>query len=410
MNLVEWPDRLGDHLPADRLMVELEILGDRRIAHLVGRGRWADKLRRIAAVAEFLARNDMANAERHFFQGDASARRYEKLIGPKGKCCLLIDMPDVPDGPPVRDGKPYSSIAHIATSIKPVLAVNQELKSRGLSAPETLASDAAKGLALIEFLDGELFADLARQGTDMSEPMTAAICLLADMADMNWPHQINVPGGGRYKLQRYDETALLIEAELLLDWLWPQCKDEPAGNEARAAFVAIWRRLIEQLSETPQVWVLRDYHSPNLIWLASRQGTARVGLIDTQDAVLGSAAYDLVSMLQDARVDVPSAVAGEMLDYYCAYRAAAAAEAGRTFDEAALRRDYAILGAQRATKILGIFVRLCKRDGKAQYLRHIPRVSQALERNLAHEALSELRAWYDEHLPAAQREQLGTEG
>ncbi len=404
--LVEWPDRLGDHLPDDRLMIELVMSGEGRRAQMAGYGRMAAKLARMETVAGFLAANGIRSTERSFFQGDASSRRYEKLTGTSGECCLLMDMPDVPDGPPVRDGKSYSAIAHLATGISAVLAINEELRSRGFSAPETLASDAANGLALIEFLDGEVYGDRARQGKDMSEPMTAAVCLLADMAGSTWPQKADLPTGGSYELARYDETALLIEVELLLDWFWPQAKGEEAGAEVREALLAIWRRLIGQLAREPEVWVLRDYHSPNLIWLPEREGVARVGLIDTQDAVLGSPAYDLVSMLQDARIDVPAGVEHELLDYYCAYREVAMADAGEVFDDAAFRRDYAVLGAQRATKILGIFVRLWRRDGKAQYLRHIPRVSRALESNLEHPELGELRAWYDKHLPADVREQL----
>ena len=408
MSLVEWPVRLCGHLPADRLMIELEITGDGRLARMTGHGRMAVKLERMEVVAGFLAATNMKDARRSFFQGDASSRRYEKLEAAAGECCLLMDMPDVPDGPPGRHGKPYSALAHLATGISAVLAINNELRARGFSAPETLASDAANGLALIEYFDGEVYGDMARQGKDMSEPMTAAVCLLADMAGSAWPQRADVPGAEVYSLATYDETALLIEVELLLDWFWPVAKGEPAGAEVRGEFFAVWRQLIARLARQPQVWVLRDFHSPNLIWLADRDGAARVGLIDTQDAVLGSPAYDLVSMLQDARIDVPSGIERELLDYYCAYREAAAADAGTVFDDAAFRRDYAILGAQRATKILGIFVRLFKRDGKAQYLRHVSRVSRALERNLAHPELGELRKWYDRHLPAAERERLDT--
>ena len=147
------------------------------------------------------------------------------------------------------------------------------------------------------------------------------------------------------------------------------------------------------------MWTLRDYHSPNLIWLPGREGIARVGLIDTQDCVLGHPAYDLVSLLQDARVDIPRQTADRLLDYYCALRRTVA-----RFDEGSLRLAFAVFGAQRATKILGIFARLSRRDGKHQYLRHIPRVSGYLERNLAHPALAPLKQWFDKHLPVELRD------
>jgi aminoglycoside/choline kinase family phosphotransferase len=149
------------------------------------------------------------------------------------------------------------------------------------------------------------------------------------------------------------------------------------------------------------VWILRDYHSPNLMWLPERRGLKRVGLIDTQDAVLGHPAFDLASLLQDARVDVDFAVADKLLDKYCALRKGAPG-----FDETSFRSAYAFFGAQRATKILGIFARLAKRDGKRGYLRHMPRVSRYLERNLTHPRLLALRQWYDRHLPQSLREAL----
>jgi aminoglycoside/choline kinase family phosphotransferase len=141
---------------------------------------------------------------------------------------------------------------------------------------------------------------------------------------------------------------------------------------------------------------LRDYHSPNLLWIPERKGLQRVGLIDTQDAVMGHGAYDLVSMTQDARVDIPEPLAARTVEHYLTLRTG---DPG--FDRESFLTAYAVLGAQRATKILGIFARLSKRDGKHGYLRHMPRVSRALARNLEHPALAPLRQWYLEHLPEA---------
>jgi aminoglycoside/choline kinase family phosphotransferase len=139
---------------------------------------------------------------------------------------------------------------------------------------------------------------------------------------------------------------------------------------------------------------LRDFHSPNLLWLPEREGLKRAGVIDTQDCVLGHPAYDLASMLRDARVDIPFGVAEDLFEYYCAERASAG-----PFDKAEFARAFAILSVQRATKILGIFARLSRRDGKHGYIRHMPRVSRYLERDLAHPGLGALRAWYDRNLP-----------
>ena len=145
----------------------------------------------------------------------------------------------------------------------------------------------------------------------------------------------------------------------------------------------------------PPTWVLRDYHSPNLLWLPEREGIARVGLLDFQDAMMGPAPYDLVSLLQDARVDVPDPLEIALLGRYVKARL----DADPDFATTAFVQLYVTLGAQRATKILGIFARLDRRDGKPQYLRHIPRIWRYLRRALIHPAMNDLKAWYDAHVP-----------
>lgn len=404
--LIEWPDRLAGRLPADRLTLELSVSGAGRRAVLAGHGNWAGRLERLRLVRRFIAAGQFAGADRSLFQGDASSRRYERLTLPDGRCCLLMDMPDAPDGPPIRDGRPYSSIAHIATGIRSVVAVNGELTARGFSAPQTLACDLGTGLALIEYLQGQTFYDLIKAGEDTSQCLLAAVTVLAEMAGQAWPDAVTLADGSTYTVSPFDRDAFAIEAELLLDWFWPAATGTVVSDADRTAFTDIWSDLYRHVDTDAKVWLLRDFHSPNLIWLPQRQGLGRVGLIDTQDALLGHAAYDLVSLLQDARIDIPRDVEEEMLDYYCAWRQAAAQETSQTFDDDGFRRAYAVLGAQRATKVLGIFVRLAERDGKPGYLRHIDRVSTALERNLAHPALVELKAWYDARLPQNLRKQL----
>jgi hypothetical protein len=159
--------------------------------------------------------------------------------------------------------------------------------------------------------------------------------------------------------------------------------------------LALWRDALAPALALPPTWVLRDFHSPNLLWLAEREGLARVGLLDFQDAVMGPAAYDLASLLQDARVDVPELMEIALLSRYTRARRAT----DPAFDAPAFAKVYATLAAQRASKILGIFARLDARDGKPQYLRHIPRVWRYLQRSLAHPALAPLAAWYRVNVP-----------
>jgi hypothetical protein len=396
--LVEWPDRLGRDLAPDRLHVLLSGSGASRRAELRGLGAWAAALERLGAIRDFLNQHGWSSARRIFLEGDASFRRYERLER-EGATFVLMDMPPRPDGPPVRNGKPYSQIAHLAEDIRAVVAVNGELRHRGYSAPETFAVDLDRGLAVIEDLGDRVYGLMRKAGEDMREPMQEAVAVLARMASEHWPSVVALADGRHHVVPPYDQEALDIETGLLTDWCWPFLKGEEIGEELKESFRSIWAPLFDCVVPEYPVWTLRDYHSPNLMWLPERRGMARVGLIDTQDAVLGHPAYDLVSLLQDARIDIPFVEADELLDLYCSARRGTG-----VFDEAGFRLAFAILGAQRATKILGIFARLSKRDGKHGYLKHIPRVSRYLERNLQHAALSALKAWYDRHLPAALRE------
>jgi aminoglycoside/choline kinase family phosphotransferase len=187
--------------------------------------------------------------------------------------------------------------------------------------------------------------------------------------------------------------AFLIEAELLLDWYLVRA-DTAAAEPVRKEFIALWREALAPAIDAPTTWVLRDYHSPNLLWLPDREDVARVGLLDFQDALIGPAAYDVASLLQDARVDVPESLEVALLSRYVRAR-----RQDQRFDAVAFTRLYATLAAQRATKILGIFARLDRRDGKPQYLRHMPRLLTYLQRSLAHPALASLKAWYAANLP-----------
>jgi aminoglycoside/choline kinase family phosphotransferase len=218
--------------------------------------------------------------------------------------------------------------------------------------------------------------------------------VLAALHRNRLPDILPVEQGVEYRLPKYDLEALLIEVELLLDWYLPKLDTKISDNK-RDLFLSLWRDALLPTMQGQQTWVLRDYHSPNLLWLPERQGLARIGLLDFQDAVMGSPAYDVASMLQDARVDVPELTEIALLSRYT--RARLKTEAG--FDAPAFVRAYATLAAQRASKILGIFARLEMRDGKPQYLRHLPRVWGYLQRSLAHPALAPLQSWYKLHVP-----------
>jgi N-acetylmuramate 1-kinase len=233
-------------------------------------------------------------------------------------------------------------------------------------------------------------------GEAMDEPLETAALLLADMTTKPWPAVVEAATDVNHRLSAYDEEAQLIEVDLMPSWYVPFARGTVPSQDLNQDFAAVWRKILPlSVAENPQ-WVLRDFHSPNLLWIPERQGLQRVGLIDTQDALMGHPAYDLVSMIQDARVDIDPALADRIYKVYVAQRHSLGG-----FSEAEFATAYAVLGAQRATKILGIFARLNKRDGKPGYLRHMPRVSRYLVRNLEHPALAELKRWYLKYLPEA---------
>jgi N-acetylmuramate 1-kinase len=268
------------------------------------------------------------------------------------------------------------------------------LRARALSAPAIFAVDRAAGLLVIEDL-GDDWLVAGRPPAPIEERYTAAVDLLAALHREQLPPTLPVAPGVDYALPPYDMEALLIEAELLLDWFLPKLEAK-ISDAKRDVYLSLWRDALIPVVEAPATWVLRDVHSPNLLWLPEREGITRVGLLDFQDAVLGHAAYDLASLLQDARVDVPETMEIALLSRYT--RAQLAAEPG--FDATSFVQAYATLAAQRASKILGIFARLDRRDHKPQYLRHIPRVWAYLQRSLAHPALAPLRSWYRANLPS----------
>ncbi len=398
--LIEWAERVADRLPGDRLEIHLADGASEatRAVALTGHGRWSARLARLQALVGFCDASGWGDALVTHLQGDASTRSYARLRGPDREA-ILMDSPPMPDGPPVRDQKAYSAIAHLAEDVRPFVAVAAALRAKGLSAPDILAHDLERGFLILEDLGTRLLAAEIAAGADEEGLYRSAVDALLALAQHPAPERLPLPDGGVHPVPAYDTEALHIETELLLDWFWPALVGEAPDAETRAAFGALWADLFRPLDGQPTGWVLRDFHSPNLIWLPERSGVARVGILDFQDAVRGPRAYDLVSLAQDARRDIAAPLEARLLDHYCA--GAGADDAA--FDAEAFRTAYAILGAQRSTKILGIFARLAKRDGKRAYLAHIPRVSGYLERNLAHPALGDLKAWFDRHLPLRRR-------
>jgi tRNA threonylcarbamoyl adenosine modification protein YjeE len=401
--LVEWPERASAFIQADRLDISLSLAPDlppsARQVRLTGHGTWAERLTRFRAARELIDSAGFGAAERRHLQGDASARRYERLFLHPGTA-ILMDSPPRPDGPPIRNGKSYSAIAHLAENVRPFVALARALRERGFSAPEIYAADIENGFLLIEDLGGDGIVTHSDPPAPIEHLYASAIDALLALHTAELPARIPVAPRIEHVIPPYDLDAFLVEAELLLDWYLPYRGANTVAEAMREYFTSLWRAALGDIANSRETWVLRDYHSPNLLWLPTREGTAQVGILDFQDAVIGPAAYDVASLLMDARVDIPPETALSLLSRYAVGRG----NADPNFDAEEFARHYVTLGAQRATKILGIFARLALRDRKPQYLVHLPRVWNYLMRALAHPSLAKLNGWYQAHVPPPEAE------
>jgi aminoglycoside/choline kinase family phosphotransferase len=358
---------------------------------------------RTAEMQAFLARTGWGDAVLSPLPGDASTRRYIRLHR-NGRKAMLMDQPQQAETPAAAAGATpeerrklgYNAVARLAGADCERFAATAEfLHDRGLSAPEIFECDGPRGFAIIEDLGDNLYADVIPKGADEHALYMAAMEVLARLHLERAPQMLP-----RAKpLHAYDETALLAETELLTDWFFPVALGRSAHADEAQEHRALWRAAIAPVLEQPAVFVHRDYHAQNLLWLADREGSARVGLIDFQDGVAGSTAYDLISVLEDARRDV----APELMAAATRHYIDTMARHGAPVDEDQLRAAMAVMAAQRNAKIAGIFARLFKRDGKPRYLGFLPRVWGYLNRDLDHPALSPLKAWYDRHVPMEAR-------
>ena len=304
-----------------------------------------------------------------------------------------MNSPRRPDGPALYNGKTYSAAVHLAEDVTPFVALANGLRERGYSAPAIHHADLDDGFLITEDLGRELFIE-GNPPRPILERYQAAVDMLAALHSEPLPDVLPLAPQLDYAVPVFDSDAMMIEIGLMPEWYLPD-KGVTLTSNMQADFVLIWRDLLDKVADAPRTWMLRDFHSPNLIWLPLRKDTGRVGLLDFQDTVMGPAAYDVVSLLQDARIDVPENTEITMLARYAKERR----RADPAFDPAAFAKQYAIMSAQRNTRLLGTFARLNRRDGKPQYLKHQPRIWTYLNRALAHPSLAALKEWTLAHVP-----------
>jgi len=318
---------------------------------------------------DFIRRAGWGDAGERLLAGDASFRRYFRLSRPRASAVVM-------DAPPPRE------------DVRPFVRIGRHLIDLGLSAPLIHAVDESNGFLLLEDLGDDTFARVLAAGGDATELYLRATDVLVAL------HRAG-PRALQAELAPYTGEALIDAAMLLPEWYLPAARRRPTTQEETATYRHAWRTCLANLPATPDTLLLRDYHQDNLMWLPARAGVKACGLLDFQDALRGHPAYDLASLIEDARRDVPPAVRAACLDRYLGETALDARDFGLAF---------ALTAAQRHARIIGLFVRLANRDGKRGYLAHLPRVWRMFEQALGHEALQPLRLWIDRLLPPELRQ------
>lgn len=329
-------------------------------------------------IMDFLNRSGLPHAKRQPLAGDASFRRYERILDGNSSYILM-------DAPPEKE------------DVRPFIRVAEFLCERGFSAPKIIEQDNKNRFLLLEDLGDKKYSSLLLNATPeeerrLYEYAVQALAALHEIAPL-------------HTLEPYDTEKLMRECLLLTEWYLPHISGKATSSAVTREYENLWRSLLQNTPLSKSVTVLRDYHADNLLWLEERKGIKKVGMLDFQDAVIGDPAYDLVSLLEDARRDVSPSLAKKMIDYYLEQRNTfhlLSPQAGEEKESSAFAEQfltaYAVLGAQRNCKILGIFARLARRDGKQHYLAMLPRVMGYLRQDVQHPALTTVKKWLKKNM------------
>lgn len=384
--LIEWPELAKQELSKATLLdLTLTHEAEGRTAQFNGPAVLIDRLKRVRTIRSFLEAHGYGSAERRYLSGDASPRKYE-LVRQSGTELVLMDWPRPIEGAIVKEGKTYAEIAHTAPDARSFVAIGRYLKAQGFTVPEIIAYDIDHGIMLLSDL-GETGV-LNDNGAPIAERYIESAKWLAALHRLPVTSEMPVDGIDIYTVPPFDPEAIKIEVSLLIEWYLPHVTGADCPDDLRQEYFAIWDDLIAKVEQAEKSLLLRDFHSPNILWQNDEAGLAQVGVIDFQDAMIGPSAYDLASLIQDARVDVPQALQANMLSAYFAERQLSPE------DKALFEQSFAIMSAQRNCKLAGIWVRLMKRDGKPDYMRHMPRTFRYLNEALSAEPLSALRDWF----------------
>lgn len=384
--LVEWPEIAESELPKDStITLRLSHQGEGRVATIEAPPKQKARLERVLAIRTFLENNGRKNVSRRYFSGDAAYRTYELVSDANGQS-LLMDWQPPPRGPILKDGKTYAEIVHLAREVAPFVAVGSYLTENGFSTPAIIAQDLESGILLLEDMGRDSILDA--DGNPIEERYLESVACLASLHETPAPGQIILPNGATYEVPAFDADAMKIETSLLVDWYLPHIRGGDVDESEKQSYFAVWDQVIAKIHDVETGLLLRDFHSPNIIWQSEKSGIQQVGIIDFQDAMLGPKAYDLASIVQDARVTISAELQTRLMRHYLDIR-----RKNPAFDEQSFLKAFAIMAAQRNCKLVGIWVRLMKRDGKSGYMKHMPRTVSYLRTVLAHPDLAPLSDW-----------------
>ena len=351
-------------------------------------------------IKDFLAKAGWGQAEVKAIPGDASTRRYARLKLGEARAILMDapkgeELPSEPEGASLaqRRALGYNALARLAgNNIEAFACLADALTARGFSAPHILAADFGAGLLLLEDMGSAVYANVIKEAPAKEAPLYAAAAqTLGAIYRSSFP-QVMSAGGASWRVRDYDTPALLAETDLCYDWYAKDFGRE-ISPAAREEIYGLFTQSFKALEAHSSGLALRDFHAENLFWLEARAGTARVGLIDFQDALFVHPAYDLMSLITDIRRDVSPDLKDRLIAVFC--------EAAGLKNDDDFRAAYSVLSVQRGVKLLGFPVRADLKFGKPQYRSLLPRVKRHLQEDLSHPINAPIKGWLARHIPEA---------
>ena len=377
--IIEWADKFSNKLPKNRLQIQIEDDGgNNRIAHIKGYGSWDKRLERNIHLNNFINQCNLEIIDKNWMQGDASERSYQRIITPDNSYVIMNH----------NQKKTKENPTKLAENFEAFILINYHLESLGIKVPKIFEVDTKNSFLLLEDLGNIQYSEINPNSDNIFDYYIPALESLILIQDSH--HKKNLEYGGmRHTLNSYDNNIYLEELKLLVNWYWPYKKGTLCEIDAYNEYIDIWEALLSKISHSSTL-TLRDFHSPNLLWIDSENGLRRCGIIDFQDALIGHPLYDLVSLTQDARINISSELEIQILNYYIELKYPEISEDLRM----SLVQDYHIIATQRCCKILGVFARLAMSANRPEYLLHIPRIIGYIDRNFENQVLKDLSGWF----------------